>query len=172
MNFLRPSFYVAFSVILAAAALLLAFVAQYGFGLKPCPLCLYQRLPYFAILLVGLVAGFGSKGQSTTIFLALIGLWTISVILAGYHSGVEAGLWTFAACASSSQGAGSIAELEAMIRQATVTPCDQPAFLLAGLSMADMNMALSGVMVFWGFWAFRRTKKHPLTQKVKKVLTF
>jgi disulfide bond formation protein DsbB len=161
MNFLRPSLYVAFSVILAAAALLLVFVAQYGFGLKPCPLCLYQRLPYFAILLVGLVAGFGSKGQSTIIFLVLMALWAASLILAGYHAGVEAGLWTFPACASSSQGAGSIAELEAMIRQATVTPCDQPAFLLAGLTMADMNMALSGVMVFWGFWVFRGTKNAP-----------
>jgi disulfide bond formation protein DsbB len=85
-------------------------------------------------------------------------LWTISVILAGYHSGVEAGFWTFPACASSSQGADSIAELEAMIRQATVTPCDRPAFLLAGLSMADMNMALSGAMLGWGLWVFKRIK--------------
>ena len=121
MNFLRPSFYVAFSVTLAAAALLVVFVAQYGFGLKPCPLCLYQRLPYFVILLVGLVAGFGSKGQSTTIFLALIGLWAISLILGGYHAGVEAEFWTFPACASSSQGADSIAELEAMIRDGRIT---------------------------------------------------
>jgi disulfide bond formation protein DsbB len=157
-SFLHPSSYAAVSATLAAATLLVVFVAQYGFNLQPCPLCLYQRLPYFGVLVVGLVAGFGPKGQSTPIFLALIGLWAISLILGGYHTGVEAGLWTFPACASSSQGADSIAELEAMIRQATVTPCDRPAFLLAGLSMADMNMALSGAMLGWGLWVFKRIK--------------
>ena len=157
-SFLHPSSYTAVSATLAVAALVVAFVAQYGFNLQPCPLCLYQRLPYFAVLVVGLVAGFAFKGYSKIITLVLMGVWAISLILGGYHAGVEAGLWTFPACASSSQGADSIAELEAMIRQATVTPCDRPAFLLAGLSMADMNMALSGAMLGWGLWVFKRIK--------------
>lgn len=157
-SFLHPSSYTAVSATLAAAALVVAFVAQYGFNLQPCPLCLYQRLPYFAVLVVGLVAGFAFKGYSKIITLVLMGVWAISLILGGYHAGVEAGFWTFPACASSSQGADSIAELEAMIRQATVTPCDRPAFLLAGLSMADMNMALSGAMLGWGLWVFKRIK--------------
>jgi disulfide bond formation protein DsbB len=160
-SFLHSSSYVVFSATLAAAALVVAFVAQYGFNLQPCPLCLYQRLPYFAVLGVGLFAGFISKGQSTIMTLALMGVWAVSLILGGYHSGVEAGLWTFPACASSIQGADNLAELEAMIRQATVTPCDRPAFLLAGLSMADMNMALSGAMLGWGLWVFKRTKSDP-----------
>ena len=157
-SFLHPSSYTAVSATLAAAALVVAFVAQYGFNLQPCPLCLYQRLPYFAVLVVGLVAGFAFKGYSKIITLVLMGVWAISLILGGYHAGVEAGFWTFPACASSSQGADSIAELEAMIRQATVTPCDRPAFLLAGLSMADTNMALSGAMLGWGLWVFKRIK--------------
>lgn len=157
-SFLHPSSYTAVSATLAAAALVVAFVAQYGFNLQPCPLCLYQRLPYFAVLVVGLVAGFAFKGYSKIITLVLMGVWAISLILGGYHAGVEAGFWTFPACASSSQGADSIAELEAMIRQATVTPCDRPAFLLAGLSMADMNMAFSGAMLGWGLWVFKRIK--------------
>jgi disulfide bond formation protein DsbB len=157
-SFLHSFSYVVFSATLAAVALLMAFVAQYGFGLQPCPLCLYQRFPYFAVLGVGLVAGLISKGRSKTIVLALIGLWCISLILGAYHAGVEAGLWSFPACASSIQGADNLAELEAMIRQATVNPCDRPAFLLVSLSMADMNMALSGAMLGWGLWVLKRTK--------------
>ena len=157
-SFLHLSSYTAVSATLAVAALVVAFVAQYGFNLQPCPLCLYQRLPYFAVLGVGMVAGFAFKGYSKIITLLLMGVWAISLILGGYHAGVEAGFWTFPACASSSQGADSIAELEAMIHQATVTPCDRPAFLLAGLSMADMNMAFSGAMLGWGLWVFKRIK--------------
>jgi disulfide bond formation protein DsbB len=170
-SFLYPFSYVVFSATLAAAALLMAFVAQYGFGLRPCPLCLYQRLPYFAVLGVGLVAGLISKGRSIKIVLALIGLWCISLILGAYHSGVEAGFWSFPACESSIQGAANLVELEAMIHQVIVTPCDRPAFLWMGLSMADMNLLLSGAMLGWGFWVFKRTKS-PATPKVKKVLTF
>ena len=38
----------------AAAALLGAFVAQYGFGLRPCILCLVQRVPFALALALGL----------------------------------------------------------------------------------------------------------------------
>lgn len=154
----RFSFYETLSTILAAMALLMVFVAQYGFHLRPCPLCLYQRLPYFGLLVVGLGAVFLVKWQSQKMGFILVALWAMSLILSGYHAGVEAELWSFPACASSSQGAGSIEELEAMIRQATVTPCDQPAFLWLGLSMADMNMALSGIMFVWGFGVIRKTR--------------
>jgi len=154
----RPSYAIS-SAFLAAVALFLALVAQYGFHLTPCPLCLYQRGPYVGILVVGWLAVVSSKGQNMQILLALAALWAISLVLGGYHSGVEAGFWTFAACSSPSQGANTIAELQAMIDQASVTRCDQPAFLWMGLSMADMNVLLSGTMVGWGLLAIRGLSK-------------
>ncbi|HEY9164284.1 MAG TPA: disulfide bond formation protein B, partial [Magnetovibrio sp.] len=36
-----------------AGALVMAYVAQYGFDLEPCILCLYQRIPYALVAILG-----------------------------------------------------------------------------------------------------------------------
>ena len=40
----------------AAAALAAALISQYGFDLQPCVLCIWQRWPYLAAILLGLAA--------------------------------------------------------------------------------------------------------------------
>lgn len=39
---------------ISAFALSMAFTAQYIFGLEPCILCLYQRIPYALVIALGL----------------------------------------------------------------------------------------------------------------------
>ncbi len=158
--------YVACSTVVAAIALGLVFLAQYGFDLWPCQLCLYQRVPYFGLLGLGGVAWSIFKGRSILMLRLLIACWIISMGLAGYHGGVEAGFWSFGACTSPSLGAENLAALEAMIHHAKVIPCDRPAFVWMGLSMADMNLIVSGIMVVWGLWVLKvkrrqRMVSHP-----------
>ena len=42
----------------SATALANAYIAEYGFGLEPCILCLYQRVPYAVAGVLGLAALF------------------------------------------------------------------------------------------------------------------
>ena len=95
----RPIAAAAFVVAVAGAATILgAWFFEHGLGLRPCPLCLEQRYPYyFAIpLAVMLVMGdaVGSRRRVLLAGLAVIaGLMLWNTGLAGYHAGVEWKWW-------------------------------------------------------------------------------
>src|SRR3954453_5059656 len=80
------------------AAILGAWFFQYVLGLKPCPLCLEQRYPYyFAIPLAVLILLGESVGSRRKVLIAALVaialgmLW--NAVLGTYHSGVEWKLW-------------------------------------------------------------------------------
>jgi len=65
-------------LLLATSACMLAIIAlyfQHGMGLRPCVLCIYERIAIFAILAAGLIAAMAPK--STFRLVALI-LWLYS----------------------------------------------------------------------------------------------
>ena len=73
------------------SALAAAYTAQYGFGLEPCILCLYQRVPYAVALglgLLGLVALRPAGLQPLLVLIAGLG-FLAGAGIAGYHVGVE-----------------------------------------------------------------------------------
>ncbi|NKA17687.1 MAG: disulfide bond formation protein B, partial [Alphaproteobacteria bacterium] len=64
---------------------------EYILKFKPCSLCIYQRYPYYLILLFS--ALFFLKNNWKNQLLILITITSIiSFVLAGYHVGIEYGL--------------------------------------------------------------------------------
>jgi disulfide bond formation protein DsbB len=136
---------------LGSAALLLgAFGFQHIGGLLPCKMCLWQRWPHAAAILIGalillggprLLAWAGALAATTT---GAIGV---------YHAGVEWGLWPGPASCSGA-GAGLVglsgADLLSTEGPAALVMCDEVVWQLAGLSMAGWNALLSfGLMGLW-----------------------
>jgi disulfide bond formation protein DsbB len=135
------------------AALASAFVAEYGFGLKPCPLCIYQRIPYAVVIAIAFpafIAGsvalkkrprdkHGERIFYYSVLLSTLALLTDAAI-AFYHVGVEqhwfAGLQT---CSGNTFHGDADAVLAQMLETDAVR-CDVPAFVFLGLSMAGWNM--------------------------------
>jgi len=123
---------------LAAATLGMAFIAQYGFGLAPCQLCLWQRWPYAAAILLGLAAWQNAKfrpwllGATALAFLATSGI-------GAFHTGVEYGWWKGLESCGGGATAQSIEALRAQIMAAPIVRCDDVAFRFLGLSMAAWN---------------------------------
>lgn len=139
---------------LGVAALAVAFVAQHAFGLEPCTLCVWQRYPYAAAIAVAAVgalwapAGRAALGLCALIFLAGAGL-------AGFHVGVEQGLWPgLPGCSAPPiDPDASVAELRAILEaRAEVVPCDEPAFTLFGVSMAGYNGLFSAALAIAAAW--------------------
>ena len=132
------------TALLAAAAPLVALASERFLGLAPCALCLWQRWPYWAaVVLAMLAAGLRSRALLALAGLAVLG----SAAVAGLHVGVEGGWWPspLASCAAPSAGSGAMT-VEEMMRSLAPRPdkpCDAPAFLIPGLpvSMAAMNLA-------------------------------
>ena len=126
------------SLLLLAAAL----GFQYLGGLAPCPLCLWQRWPHAAaIVLALLVLAWPARG------LALVAAFVV-LVGAGiglYHAGIEWGVWPGpASCtAPGNVAAMSAADLVAHLERAPVVRCDDVAWSLLGLSMAAWNALAS-----------------------------
>ncbi len=156
--------------ILAASvgALAMAYAAQYAFGLEPCILCLYQRVPYALAGVLGLGALLlpsGEKGEQAW-------AWAVAacgaVFLTGsgiafYHVGVEQHWWVSAAACGGPGGGDApktVDELRQLLAQKPPQACDQVDWTLFGLTMATYNVAASlalAAAAFWGAARIRRT---------------
>lgn len=138
-----------FALILAASALALAgaLAGEHVFGILPCVLCLYQRVPF---VLGGLVAA-AMLGLPTTPRLRRLGVALILVAfaantaIAAYHIGVEQHWWASAVCEATADGARLVTGADLMT--ALTTPqrpaCDQVSWTLFGISLAGYNFAFS-----------------------------
>lgn len=144
------------------AALCVAWLAQYGFGLAPCHLCLLQRDAYWAaIALSALAIVLGPRSPWRRWAMALIGLaFVTGAGIALYHVGVEQTWWEGAdSCVGGGLSGLTGADLEAAIMNAPVTRCDDVAFELFGISMAGYNGLLSLALAAFAIWAAIRTRQ-------------
>jgi disulfide bond formation protein DsbB len=125
----------------SGAALALAYVAQYGFNLMPCELCLWQRVPYWAAIGCGAAALLLPRlalPLCVAGFLLLAG----NAVLGAYHAGVEWGFWeNFLARCTPPPGpaARTVEELMRALAAQPIVRCDEPAIRVLGLSMAGWN---------------------------------
>ena len=130
----------------AASALALggALIGQFGFGLHPCDLCIYQRIPFILNIGIGLIILTGLSKYLPVTAHSLIGLSGILFIanagIAFFHSGVERKWWTGLTGCSTPDMSGSIEDLLKRIQETDVTRCDEIPWSLFGLSMANYNV--------------------------------
>lgn len=145
---------------MSLAALCVAWLAQYGFGLAPCHLCYLQRDAYWAAIALSVLAiVLGPRSPYRRWAVTLIGLaFLAGAGLALYHVGVEQKWWVGSeACIGGIAGLSG-ADLEAAIMNAPVTRCDEAAFELFGISMAGYNVLLSLALAAFTFWGLTRAR--------------
>lgn len=141
---------------LGSAALLGgAFAFQYIGGLAPCQLCLWQRWPHAAAILIGIVALVtGWRGLAWLGALAALATAAIGV----FHVGVEQQWWEgLASCTAGSIAGISTADLLDPSKDvAAVVRCDAIAWQMLGISMAGWNAILS--LILAGVWVLAARK--------------
>jgi disulfide bond formation protein DsbB len=147
-------------LVLSIAALAAAFTAQYGFGLRPCELCLLQRVPFaVAIVLSALALGLRLDGRGVRVVLALCFIaFAADAGLALYHVGVEQHWWAGpTSCTGGAGGARTIEDLAAMLSKPIDIPqCDKVAWSLFGISMAGYNVLAGLVLAAFSLASARR----------------
>ena len=142
ISFLRNKNYGLLLGILALASLLslgASLLAQL-LGYKPCVLCLYQRIPFIIITLLTAIGLRLVKFAKIAIYLCILSVFA-NVILSGYHSGVEHGVFDGPeACVSHKfEQANSIEDIRNIIEHTQPVSCKKPALIVFGLSMAEWN---------------------------------
>ena len=128
-------------------AIIVALIAQYGFGLRPCVLCLAQRGPCGAAAVLGLAAlalPVTERFRHRLVTLAAL-VFLVNAGIAVYHVGVERHWWASPGCsASTAPMPKTVAELLAEAGKPAEVPCDKPAWQWHGITMAGFNIAYSG----------------------------
>ncbi|MCC3304138.1 disulfide bond formation protein B [Sneathiella sp. HT1-7] len=139
----------------SVGALGAAFIAQYVFDLWPCVLCLYQRWPYAAVIVISLAGIALHKRIGAGPFLLLCALgFAVTAAVAGYHVGVEQGWWEGTAeCVGDTAKASNLQELKAKIMSTPIVRCDEVAWSLFGISMAGYNVIAGVILTVFSLFA-------------------
>ncbi|WP_071674801.1 disulfide bond formation protein B [Nioella nitratireducens] len=143
---------------LGSAALFLgALFFQFVIGIEPCTMCFWQRWPHR----IGIGLGLVGLAFPRAIVAWLGGLnMLVSTGLAMYHTGVERHWW-LGPTTCTSRGVDLSAASDCGLLDpdcgAPIVLCDQIAWDLFGLSMANYNVIISlGLAVIWVMAARRK----------------
>ncbi len=130
---------------IAAAAILIALGFEHIGNLAPCPLCLQQRLAYYAAIPLGIGAallfasGYIGTARGILLLIALVMLGNAG--LGVYHAGAEYGFWPGpATCGGDGDLSGNLLD---DLDEVRIVPCDQAAWTLGGISLAGFSALLS-----------------------------
>lgn len=130
-------------VALSAGAIATAYTAQYGFGVEPCILCLYQRIPYAVAAVLSLGAVFSGAHARAWLVRASGVVFIAGACVAFYHVGVEQHWWSAVTnCGAAPGGPLSFEDFRAQLHQKAVVRCDAITWSLFGLSMATYNVGV------------------------------
>lgn len=148
------------ALVMSIATLSVVLISQYGFNLNPCVLCVYQRWPYVAVIVL-VVFSYGLRNRIPADgFKLLCALaFAITAGIAAFHVGVEQHWWAgTSSCTADVAKVTSLSALKAQIMAAPITKCDEVAWQMFGISMAGFNFIFAVIMsIFMVISAVRRT---------------
>jgi len=129
-------------VALGAFSLIFALYFQYVEDMKPCILCLYQRIPYIAVMILSAGAVLTGKGKRAVIWLS-IPIFLLGAAIAGYQTGLEYGWWQDVLDCTGPASTNSVEALLKSLNTAEPVDCSVVQWSLFGISMAGYNTLLS-----------------------------
>lgn len=135
----------------SAGLMIGALIFQYGFGMAPCKMCIWQRWPHvIAIVLGALIYVMPNR------FIALLSGLVVLVggFIGVYHAGVEQKWWEGPTDCTGS-GLSVTDNLLDMTAPVHVVMCDVIPWSMFGISMAGWNAIISFGLVYIWIRAFR-----------------
>ena len=143
----RKNFYLIIlfiSLISIISALYIEYILQY----EPCKLCIYQRLPYIAAIFISIV-GFNYSTNDKILIITIM-VFAISVIISGYHFGIENNLiQEISSCTNNSLDVSNKSKLLESLNKSMPVDCKDATFKILGISLAAINTILSILIVIF-----------------------
>jgi disulfide bond formation protein DsbB len=136
-----------------------ALFIEYILEVKPCALCIYQRYPYYLILLLSVL--FFLKNNWKYSLMILMTLTSIvGFFLAGYHVGIEYGVIDELSSCKTEISKNISKDILLKELQSKLAPsCKQVDFKLFGMSLASINMIMSLIFAILYYKMFSWIKK-------------
>jgi disulfide bond formation protein DsbB len=148
-------------LILSAAVVGAALLSQHVGGLQPCMLCLYERWPYYAVVVATMVTVLVGDRFSAPWVLALCALvYAGGAALAFYHVGVEQHWFQGpTTCSGLGSSPDSVDALRAQILGTKPVRCDEIPWSFLGISLAGLNLLAQIVLIAICLAGFLQTRR-------------
>ena len=130
------------TVLFSVFAILSAFFMQYVLGHAPCKLCSYQRIPYYVIILIGLITLFFPKIIKLS-FLLLIILLIAEFLISNYHTLSTYEIISYSGCQSAEIPSDINQLKEALISDTLIVNCSNANLKYFGIPLSIYNSFFS-----------------------------
>ena len=132
-------------------SLSIAYFIQYVLGHKPCNLCIIERIPYIAAIILISLVFILNRYQKIISSLILI-FFIFGAVVSFYHYGIEQGFFSESLVCNLGNNANlSKEQLLKQLENSSIVSCKDVTFRFLGLSLATINaiisIALSGIMI-------------------------
>ena len=128
-------------IVLTISLLAVAFAltAEYIFKIYPCQMCLYQRYPYYAIIIISFLFLYNKWSQIIFLWISLI-LFIFGLFVSLWHVGIEQKILpALSSCEGKISSTQSITDLKNQILNQSVASCDEISWKILGISAASVN---------------------------------
>ena len=137
----------AFSIL----SLSIAYFIQYVLGHKPCNLCIIERVPYIAAIILISLVFILNKYQKIISSLILI-FFIFGAVVSFYHFGIEQGFFSESiVCDLGNSQPLNKEDLLNQLKKTEIVSCKDVTFRFLGLSLATINtvisLILSGIII-------------------------
>ncbi len=138
-------------LVLSILSLSIAYFIQYVLGHKPCNLCIIERIPYIAAIILISLIFILNRYQKIISSLILI-FFIFGAVVSFYHFGIEQGFFSESlVCDLGNSQPLNKEELLNQLKRTEIISCKDVTFRFLGLSLATINtiisIILSGIMI-------------------------
>ena len=130
-------------LIFSIFALFAAYFIEYILGHKPCNLCLIERIPYLAsIILISLIFILNKYEKTISLIVGLV--FVFGAIVSFYHFGIEQGFFDESLVCNLGNNSEALSSQDLLkeLKKNTVS-CKDVTFTLLGFSLATFNTIIS-----------------------------
>ena len=133
-------------LIFSIISLAIAYFVQYVLGHKPCNLCLIERIPYIAsVILISVIFIINKFEKIISIIILLF--FIFASIVSFYHFGIEQGFFNESlVCDLENNKRLSKEQLLKQLESSSIVSCKDVTFRVLGLSLATINTIISIIL--------------------------
>ena len=133
-------------LIFSILSLSIAYFIQYVLGHKPCNLCLIERIPYIAsVILISFIFIINRFEKIISIIILLF--FIFATIVSFYHFGIEQGFFSESLVCDLENNANlSKEQLLKQLESSSIVSCKEVTFRVLGFSLATINTIISIIL--------------------------
>ena len=129
--------------LISVIALVSAFFIEYVLGHQPCNLCLIERIPYLAALII-IIINYRFDHLEKYLLLLLIFIFLAGALISLYHLGIEQGFIKESLVCDLKNSSKILSKEEILLQlQQKIVSCKDVTFKIFGFSLTTFNIIIS-----------------------------